>query len=46
MLKWICLFVILSLVVAVTATAQINLRLEPNQQSYAQKVDSLRKNCS
>jgi len=37
------LFVILSLIGAVTATAQINLRVEPNQPSYAQKMDSLRK---
>jgi hypothetical protein len=43
MLKRICLFVILSLIGAVTATAQINLRVEPNQPSYAQKMDSLRK---
>ena len=37
------MFVILSLIGAVTATAQINLRVEPNQPSYAQKMDSLRK---
>lgn len=42
MFKRICLFVNLSLIAAVTATAQINLRVAPNQQSYAKKMDSLR----
>lgn len=43
MFKRICLFVNLSLIGAVTATAQIHMRIEPSQQSFAQKMDSLRK---
>lgn len=41
MFKRICLFVNLSLIGA-AATAQINLRVEPYQQSYAKKIDSLK----
>jgi hypothetical protein len=42
MFKRICLFVNLSLIGAASATAQIQLRVTPTQQSYAKKMDSLR----
>jgi hypothetical protein len=43
MFKRICLFVILSLIVTLSVTAQIQLQPVSNQPSYAQKMDSLRK---
>lgn len=42
MFKRICLFVNLSLISAVTTTAQVHLRDMPNSLSQAKKMDSLK----